>query len=728
MMQTPDDDELMRALQGEPSFDEAFEAATAPDSQDMGSDSSAVAASLGQQLQGEYERRKGQRYQIELRWLRDIRQYNALYEPDFESALKERKFASKVFVPLTRRICNIVEARLGDLLFPTDDRNFAVTASPNPELGDASALLGQIEPQTQLNAGGAPVSAGDMKQAIAGVIDEAKRSAMSMQRVIDDQLAESDWPTQARRVMHDAIKIGTGVAKGPFVLSKTKRKWTMRDGVSQLEVENQFKAAIKRVDPWNFYPQLGASCIEDSESFFEKHPMNKLEFMQLAEQPGFDREAIIRVLESGSEQVRDANTDEQRESSGTVGVDDSRFNVIEYNGPVDAEDLIACGCDIPEDPLLVYSAVVWFSEGTGEVIKAILNPLDTGAVMYSAFNWQPDSASIFGYGLPHEIRDIQESANSSFRGAHDNMGLSVGPQMVVNSKKIQPMNGSWGIEPNKVWDLTDASVPVNNVFGFFQIDSRVSELMALFNMAKQLAEEIGGPMMAMQGTEAPNYTQTATGMSIAYNAANVWMRRAVKLWDDQVTIPRVRAFVDWNMQYNPDPDIKGDWNVVARGTSALLEAEGQVQRIQLLAQASAAAGVPVRKMINQLRQMAVAMRLDPDELLPSDEEAQQMEAAQAQQQPPPDPEMERLRVREAEIANQQQERQFRADSQAQQNQLRMAELASRENLSVEQLRMKYGLEMQQMDREHALRAAELDRKTQMFNAELVTKARQGSGI
>lgn len=694
-----------------PEFEDEFEAERLRRMESEKAQAQNITASLGQRLRSEFDRRKAQRSEIEKRWLRDIRQYNGQYEPDFEKYLAERKSSCKVFVPITRRICNIVEARLADLLFPTDDRNFVVEASPMPDLSEAGELVSKADPNQPLNVGGQQVQPTAMASAIADLIDEAKRKAANMQRVVDDQLTEADWPTQARKAIHDAVKIGTGVVKGPFVLAKTKKRWTAVNGVQQLVVDNTIKPTIKRIDPWNFYPSLAAATCEESESFFERHPMNKLQFLELAQQPGFDREAIVRVLQSGGQQYRDANVDAQRESAGTVGVDDHRYNVIEYNGPVDAEDLRLCGCEVPDDETLVFSAMVWFSESTGEVIKAIINPMSAGNIMYSAYNWQPDSASIFGYGVPHEIRDIQESCNSSFRAAHDNMGLSVGPQIVVNTKKITPLNQSWGIEPFKVWQLNDSSVPVQNVFGFFQVDSRLQELMGLFNLAKQLAEEIGGPMLAMQGSESPNHMQTAMGMSIAYNAANIWMRRAVKLWDDQVTVPRIRAFVDWNMEHSKDPDIKGDTNVVARGTSALLEAEGQVQRLQLLSAASQAAGIPIRKMINQLRQMALAMRLDPDELLPSDEEVKAMEQNQT---PPPNPEMERVRIREMELQDNAEQRAHEREIENGRNNIRLAEIASRENISMEAARGKYQIDLIREQREQK----KLDRETQMFNAEM----------
>ncbi|MBI5270693.1 MAG: hypothetical protein HY856_13560 [Burkholderiales bacterium] len=710
-------------------LDEATEEAQA-----VASAASALVEQLSLRLKGEYDRRRGQRSEIEKRWRSDIEQYNSQYDAATQAAFKERQFGSQVFVPLTRRICNIVEARWGDLLFPTDDRNFVVQESPIPDLADAEELAKKLPPDAMVDAGGAQVPAGQLIKALRDVREEAKRKAANMQRKVDDQLKEANYPIEARKAIHDAIKLGTGVLKGPFALARRKTVWKYDAAAGRMvrHVIEDVTATVKRVDPWNFYPQLGVSEVDESADFFEKHRMNMAELAALARQPGFDPAAIAAIIEGKviGTQVRDENLDVQREAAGTVGVDDDRFNLIEYTGPVLTEELRACGCEMADDPLMSYMAVVWFSEFTGHVVKAMLYPVEAGNQRpYRVLNWQRDSSCIFGYGLPYEIRDTQEAANSAFRAAMDNMGLSVGPQLVINDKKIVPANGRWAVEPNKVWRLQDASVPVTNVFAFNQVESRVSELLSVFNAAKALAEEIGGPAMAMQGTEAPSYAQAgATGMAIAYNAANIWMRRAVKNYDDQITVPLVSGFIDWNMEFSDDDDIKGDVNAVARGTSALLEAEGQVQRLQVLMGMSQQAGIPIRKMVNQLRQMALAMRLDPDDLLPNDDEVKQMEEQQAQNGPPPNPELERLKLRQAEMQDAQAQREHEMAMAQQANQIRVAELAAKEKLTIEQVRAKYGIEEMRLAAQVADKREQRAHDARKTNAELAVKATMGSGI
>lgn len=701
---------------------------------------SAMVRALGIRLQAEFAKRKSSRTQVEQRWLRDIRQYNGEYEPEIKSRLEERKFGSRAYVPLTRRISNLVEARLGDLLFPSDDRNFVVSASPVPEMADAEKLAKQLPAEAPVDAGGNPIPANAVGLALREMREEAERKATGMQRAVDDQLQEARYATESRKAIHDAIKLGTGVLKGPIVAGRMRKQWTVADGQAAFAQVEDLSPTVVRVDPWAFYPDLSENDLRPDSDVYELHRLTKLGLAKLVKQPGFDAEAIARVIDEGARNSNDANEDAQRVSAGTVGViDTARWNLVEFTGTVDAEELEAYGLNLePEredgedtavDKLAMYSACVWFSEWTGEVVKAILYPMDTNEQPYSVFCWQPDTACIFGFGLPYELRDLQEGANSTYRAAMDNMGLSVGPQGVVNSAKIRPMNGNWQIEPNKLWDVTDPSMPVGNAMAFIGIDSRVDELLGLFNTIKSLADEIGGPMLAMQGQDAPKLAQAgATGMSIAYNAASVWMRRAVKLWDDGITTPLLTRFVDWNMQYNDDPNIKGDLNVIARGTSALLQAEGQVARLQTLMQLAQQAGVPIRKVVNILRSMALSMRLDPDDLLPSDEEVAQMEAERAQQGPPPNPELERIEIRKAELQNNEAERAFRLSLQRENNEMRMMELAERNNLTAEQARARFSLDAEKMTAEMTNAREQRVHDAQKFNTEVAVKTTQGSGI
>lgn len=688
-------------------------------------------------LQAEIDKRKSQRTGVEQRWLRCLRQYNNQYEPQFQAELDSRQYGSRAFVPLTRRICNIIEARLGDLLFPTDERGYSISASPNPELSEAQADADRLPPGHQVQAGGQTVLARNVSLAIRELREEAAKRAAAMQRTVDDRMKEADWPSIGRAVIHQGVVLGSGVAKGPYVRSRKRKRWlNVMPGVPALVVEEDYAPTAAAVDVWDFFPDMSARSIEHSESEYERHRLNKAQFAKLAREPGFDPDAIRYVLENEPPALRDANEDAKREPSGTSGVEDKRWWVWERHGPIDLDDLQACGCEIPDeildDPLVTYEGIVWFADN-GPILKAAITPMDTDERPYSVFNWQRDSSSIFGFGLPYELRDLQDAANSTFRATQDNGGLSVGPQIVINRKKLAPMNGRWEIEPRKLWEPTDRgeSVDPRMLFTAIEIPSHIADLLNLFMAIKQLIDEIGGPMLAMQGQDSPSLMKTDLGKSIAYSAANVWMKRGVKNFDDQITAPVIGRFVSWELQYNPDPQIKsGDLHTIARGTSALIEAEGQIQRTLQLLEAAKELPLPIKRKIAMLRAMAKAMRLEADDVLPDDDEVRQLEEDEKRlrENPPIDPERARIQIRQVELEDRKAEREHILKIEDMRTRIRLAEIASREGLTIEQARLRYGIEEVKVASELQDHQEQRAHDAQKFNAELVTKQRLGSGI
>ena len=85
----------------------------------------------------------------------------------------------------------------------------------------------------------------------------------------------------------------------------------------------------------------------------------------------------------------------------------------------------------------------------------------------------------------------------------------------------------------------------------------------------ELADQETGVPTIMQGEKgaAPD---TVGGMQMLMNSANVVLRRLVKQFDDMVTRPHIRRYYDYNMLYGEDEEIKGDFSVDARGSSALM--------------------------------------------------------------------------------------------------------------------------------------------------------------
>jgi len=318
------------------------------------------------------------------------------------------------------------------------------------------------------------------------------------------------------------------------------------------------------------------------------------------------------------------------------------------------------------------------------------------------------------------------------------MGLCVMPQVVLDENSIEPVNGSYALEPGKFWRNKRPGSDARQGIQFIEIGSRLQELQAIFMASKNLIEEVGTMPGFIQGQDAPAKMQSATEASISWTAANLWVRRCVRNWDDDITSPIIRGYYDYNMQYSEKEDIKGDSKVRALGIVALAELEGQAGRLQQLANAAAAMGLPMSTQMAMLRELSRSLKLDPDRWLPSEQEIAKMKAKE-QQNPKQDPELLKWEV--AKENNQMdfeaakmnanvklQDIQERRDDNTARMQLAVTEAAAKKDITQQEALQKYGFEAQRVNAELADRQSARDHKAQMLNAEMALKAQLGSGV
>ena len=640
---------------------------------------------------------------VEDRWLDELRQYHGVYSSTYSERLKA-KGGSQVFVNITRNKTKAVDARLTEMLFPTDDKNWGIKPTPIPETPNNQMAQPLID--NNINGG---FNTDELAKANFA---EAKAKAKAMEREIDDQLNEAKYNEIAREVIRDACILGTGIIRGPIIQDKTSKSWQqLNDGVFQIQIKNDLKAGIVRVDPWDYFPDMSALSVDDAEFTFEREFLNKKDLIQLAKSKLYLKNQIRKVLAEGSKTRDDRRAEVREMILGSGSVSGDRYELWRYTGEIERDDLISAGVtlDGEVDPLDVHYGTVWF---IGQfVIRVALNPMEAETETYSVFNLEKDDASVFGFGVPYLMRDSQRVINTSWRMILDNAGASVMPQGIINSALIQPANGSWKFESGKLWLLKDKNRNVREAMDFFNIPNNQNDLQNIFVSARQLADEETNMPLVAQGEAGPT-PETATGRSILMNSANIMIRRAVKLFDDNVTKPLITRFYHWNMQFNDNEQIKGDFAVDARGSSALLERDQQAQNIQsLMPLVVNPVFLPLLKPDGIIRKFVQSLHLSEKDILKSEEEiASEMQAQQQQQ-----PEVDIMKMRELEVK--QAESQLKYD-------VEMAKLALERDTTVAKLET--DLEIKRGDQQ--VKSQTKDIESADKNKEMRIKLLTGQGI
>jgi hypothetical protein len=492
---------------------------------------------------------------------------------------------STVFPNITRPYCDAAAARIADMLLPTDDRNWEIQTTPIPELVELSKgkyPQGMVKQAAAGNPGHPELARQQLAQATEEslqVIEQAKAKAKKAQERIEDWQDESGYQGQLRLVIEDAARIGTGVLKGPI---PTKKRCTAYIN-GQIVIKEEIKPVSKRVDPWNFFPAKGCGeNIHNGVGTWERDYLSHKGLRALKGTPGYIDAQIDRCLEEGPMQAVAAT---EKDADKTLVANQSgEFEIWYYHGDLDRDDLEAAGCECEDEKTQVPALVTMVN---GRVIRASLNPLDSGEFPYDVMVWQRRSGMVWGTGVARQIRTPQRIVVAATRAMMENAGLASGPQIVMKQGIVTPENGKWTIGRLKVWlvgedgDIDDVRKAMNVV----QIPMMQAELERIVVMGLKLAEDVTGLPMLLQGQMGPDTPDTLGGQQIVNNNASSVLRRLAKLFDDLITEPHIKRYYTWLLQYGEDEE-KGEYIINARGSSALVERDLQNQQLVQLIPAS----------------------------------------------------------------------------------------------------------------------------------------------
>jgi len=671
-------------------------------------------AGIAQRLDRLAQEQVTRKYPVEQRWLADLRQYHGRYDPKTEAVLNESK-SSKLFFHLTRVKCNAWEAWLGDMLFPTDDRNWGISATPAPEMvDDANAadseanqiaqeanrlrdLGNEAEAEALIQSKGQP--AAQRAAQIQAVLTEAKKRAEAMQVEIDDQLRETHYNIRSRQVIHDFVKLGSGIMKGPQTMQRVRKRWRKGEaGAYEMFHAGDPRPENVRVNPWDFFPDSGTTPEQWSFSL-QRHLLTPTEVRLLARKPGFNEDALRDLLKDKPRDLLPDYMIQLREITynDKTALDFGRYQVWEYHGEIEPEEMMTLALSVADDkrkaelleqmevdPLDEYRVILWFCQG--HILKFGPHPLDSGESLYSMVCFEPDETSPFGFGVPYLMRDSQSAGNAAWRLMMDNASMSAAPQIIVNEEHLEPVDGRWEFTSKKVWK--EKKLPQNAPSGWspiraVTIDSRYDHLVGIIDLARQFADDESGMTQLAQGEQGREVTRTAQGMALLMNSTNVLKRRVVRRWDDDMTIPTIRRMYDFNMQFSKKDEIKGDYEVDARGSSVLLVRDVQAQNLANIATvwSQHPALAPLMKLYDTAAKALQAMGVSPDDLLKTKDEIER-DAAIAAQNPQQDIEMMKLNAQRELVEL---EGEIKRDLAQIQHETAMFGYATQQNITVEKL-------------------------------------------
>ena len=616
-----------------------------------------------------FKKAEDYRYDDETRWVRAYRNYRGIYGPDVQFTEAEK---SRVFIKVTKTKTLAAYGQIADVLFAGNKFPISIEPTELPEgvvkdvsfdpkepkelrdqdsgndmvspygfMGDGKELpRGATAQSLQDSLGPLEEKLSDVENLKEGVgqtptsitYSPATIAAKSMEKQIMDQLQESNANKHLRSTAFEMALFGTGVMKGPFAVDKEYPNWDEEGEYSPI-----FKTVpqVSHVSVWNFYPDPDSTNIDQAQYIVERHKMSRSELRALKRRPYFRDTVIEEVITGGENYVKKYWEDDLIDYNQDSYID--RFEVLEFWGMLDTEMLKEQGIEIPK-ALKDYEelqANVWCSGG--KLLRVVLNPFKPAKIPYMAAPFELNPYSFFGVGLAENMDDTQTLMNGFMRMAVDNAVLSGNLLIEVDETNLVP-GQDLSVYPGKVF-RRQGGAPGQAIFGT-KFPNVSKENLQLFDKARQLADESTGlPSFSHGQTGVSGVGRTASGISMLMNAASGSIKTVIKNVDDYLLKPLGEGMFRFNMQFNFNPEIRGDLEVHARGTESLMANEVRSQRLmQFLQTASNPALAPFAKFNYIIREIAKSMDLDPSKVTNNMDEAvlqaELLKQFQGPQQPP----------------------------------------------------------------------------------------------
>lgn len=598
--------------------------------------------SLGARLSDVFQEYKDARKETENEWLKDLRQFQGQYEADVLARLNETGARSKVFVGLTRTKVMAAYSRIIDLLFQHGDLFFAIEPTPIPQISPIKAMqMREMAMQQVVMASGMDPAlnqdliAQRMQELESEFVDAEKKIAREaaelMTEMIDDQLAENKAEMKLKEAILESCIFGSGAVKAGTVRIDRTQSYsqvidpqTGQQGFALAQIEKPMPE-VEAVSIFDLYPDPYCTTLDDCEGIFRRHVLTRKQFRDLADLPGFDEDEIKYLLKT-NRKGNHVEEEHERDRRRIAGIHDHaeshRFQLLEYWGTVDGYDLQDHNIELPEDADLsdAYSCCVWIC-GTS-VVKVMLNPIAGYKIPYHIFPYERSPHQFWGTGVPRMMRDSQTTMNAATRIWLDNLALSSGPMMEVNTDLLAAGEDPTDIHPWRVWlrEGGDGSMPAVR---WYQPVANANGLNQIVELFRRFADETTSLPSYTHGEQSRSLNKTATGMSMLMGAANVALKSTIKNIDDFLLEPMIEALFHYNMEFGDNEKAKGDLKVVSRASTALIQKEVQSQRLlQFLSLVSTPMDLQVVDRTQLLRDIAHSMDIDPNEIIKSEERIQ----------------------------------------------------------------------------------------------------------
>jgi len=606
---------------------------------------------LGAFIRTTYETYRNHRNDMAAGWsnrlLVALRAFNGTYDPTKLAEI--RKFGgSEVYARMIAMKCRGASSLLRDV-YLAPERSWGLEPPSDPDIPEdivqqinsfVQAEIGQVQ------ASGAQVGVDMIRDRVMQLMEgareaakkKAKRQAEIAEDKIDELLDQGGFYKALAEFLVDLPIFPFACIKGPVVKIVPTVAW--KDG--QPSIEQKARLFWNRVSPFDIWWTPGVADIEDA-AVIEKTRITRADLNDLLDLPGYNHDEIRAVLD---EYGRGGLADNWDSTDTERAIMESRENpfmnrsgmltCLEFHGNVQGRMLLDYGMDKKqiEDELRDYYVQAWIIGN--HVIKVQVSPSPRKRHPYFITSFEKVPGTPLGNGLTDILADIQEATNATLRSLINNLTISSGPQVVVNAERLAPNEDGEELYPWKRWFVQND--PLTNSgqapITFFQPSSNSQDLMQVYQWLNNLADDISAiPKYVTGGGAGAGAGRTASGLSMLMNNASKVLQTVAANIDRDVLAPLLQQLFDMLMLTDQSGLLNGEEQIKVMGVNVAVQRETQRSRqlefLQITANPIDSQIVGPKGRAAILRSVAGTIGLDGEEIVPSEDELNQMQAQAA---------------------------------------------------------------------------------------------------
>jgi len=586
------------------------------------------------------------------RLLRNLRCKEGKYQPDELAMVGE----VDVYIGIAALKSRAAESWLLDVVMNTMEKPWTLTPSPIPdlpadvkeqaitllanEIGDPSMGMNTMDDVRQ--------RAGELKKAVlAYLTKQAKVSTAAMEALIEEQMDEGAWKKTFSEFIADLCTYPSAIIRAPVVVQKTKATYKGNAVVA----ESVGLPTTRCVSPFDAYPSPASTTTQDGDYFVERQRFSRAKLYGLKDVESFDEVNVRLALEAypNGYQLNTNNDWERDRLEGTapdIQYSTRLLDVLIFNGVIPGSFLIDKGV-LVDDPQRHYESEVWV---VGDyTIRAVLNPNPVSERPIHSTSFAKRNGAFWGDSPIDLTYDIQRVCNSLCRAMVRNAAYSSGPIAFVDAERFTAGESIDQIDPYRLYYIkADLAGTGAKAVEFAKVPSVLAELTPTLDRFFKMADDISGiPAYVIGNPQVSGAGRTMGGLSMLMGNAAKGIKSVMLNIDNDCISSLVRAFYFFNLVTSSDPTIKSDADIVAQGTSGLLQRELQQSRmtelLQLLTPYVQMNVVTPQAIQYMLRQVLADQGLDVDKIIPDpdmlkeqQDQARQQAIQQAAGSPGPD--------------------------------------------------------------------------------------------